>query len=303
MSGVASSNRQSTFSKSDFRYWEKKVFKHSRSEGGTRVDAKNYSVKMAFRKKRHNLALGVPTLRDAAKIAAGIYKTLITEGWDPVLSKYRVSAEEPEEPSPVTIGQWIESARTISRVKPRTFEDYCRSLRQITAGISGLRGNKTRFDQKSGGAAKWRETVEATPLQILTKPAVEAWMISHTSNAAGDPKETAHRQNGCNSILRMASSLFTTDLIDRLSATFELPKPLPFAGVKPFKTGSKLTRYRSKIDAKKILRDAESELGGDPEKVEEWKALLLALCCGLRKSEIDCLTWSQINTEEKRISI
>ena len=61
------------------------------------------------------------------------------------------------------------------------------------------------------------------------------------------------------------------------------------------------TRYQSRIDAEKLLTLAGVELAHS--QPEAFKVLLLALCCGLRKREIDCLLWTQVDLEAGVIRI
>ena len=57
-------------------------------------------------------------------------------------------------------------------------------------------------------------------------------------------------------------------------------------------------RYRSQIDAPALLIKARKDLGR-----EELKVFLFALCCGLRRSEIDGLEWSAFDFEHGTLRI
>jgi len=180
-------------------------------------------------------------------------------------------------------------------VSPRSLEGYCRSLRRIVAGALGMKGNKKRFGPRNGGSKAWRERIERTPLAEVSVSRVREWALSYVKKAGNDPAAASRRQHSFNSLLRQAKGLFAADLVERLRSTLELPDPLPLAGVKPFKSGTGSMRYRSRIDPEALLNAAREELEPNAERREEWKAFLLAIFCGLRKAEIDTLTWKQID--------
>ena len=98
------------------------------------------------------------------------------------------------------------------------------------------------------------------------------------------------------SFARQARSLFAPDLLKRLPfATV----PNPFQGVKV--EGARPSRYLSQIDAGTLLRQGRTELAKqDPEA---YKALLLALGAGLRKSEIDSLQWQALDSTKNVIRV
>lgn len=97
-----------------------------------------------------------------------------------------------------------------------------------------------------------------------------------------------------NSLIRNAKALFSKKLLPFLEGDLDLPSPLPFDGVTMEKPPS--LRYRSKIDAKSILALSHKELKKCHQ--EPYKALLLALVCGLRVSEIDHLLWTAFDFDE-----
>ena len=56
--GMAGGKEPQQFPKTDFRHWERKVFRHSYLEDAVRVLAKTYSVRIAYRGLRHSFPLG-----------------------------------------------------------------------------------------------------------------------------------------------------------------------------------------------------------------------------------------------------
>jgi integrase len=75
-----------------------------------------------------------------------------------------------------------------------------------------------------------------------------------------------------------------------------LPDPAPFDGVKLPKKGN--TAYSSRIDAPSLIAKALTDLAGEPFKI-----FTFGMFCGLRKREIDLLTWAQVDFEKGVIRI
>jgi hypothetical protein len=274
------------FPKTDPKHWENKIYRHTYEDGGRRTESKTYSVRIAFRGARHSLNLGVGEKRAAAKLAKEIYLQLLNEGWAPVLRKYRAADELAQL---ITVGAYIQAAEKVFTKGPRTFADYSRSLRQIAASVAGVASDTKRFGPGKGGAALWRQKVDAVGLSALTVPNVSAWMKSHIDKGK-NPEQRERRKRGANSILRMARALFGRQILKSL-ANEVLPDPLPFAGVEY--ESAKMPKYRSVIDARELLVSAAGELADkDPEA---WKAIIMTLAHGLRKREVDCLAWSQFD--------
>jgi integrase len=286
---------ETKFAKSDFRHWLGKVFKIAYQEGGERKETQHYHVRIQWRGRRERFPLGIANKSKAAKKARDIYLRIVAEGWDPVLNHYKPQAPVKPRAGVVTLGDYMSAARAAAGVSPRSLEGYCRSLRRIVAGTLGMKGDKKRFGPRNGGSKAWRERIERSPLADISTARVTEWALSYVRKAGSDPAAQARRQHSFNSLLRQAKGLFATELVERLATALALPDPLPLAGVKPFKSGAGSMRYRSRIDPAALLYAARDELGGSDGRREEWKAFLLAFLCGLRKAEIDTLTWSQID--------
>jgi integrase len=97
---------------------------------------------------------------------------------------------------------------------------------------------------------------------------------------------------------RLAKALFAPDAIKHLSGA-QLPAPLPFTGINFEPRQS--TLYRSTFDARELIQAAHKELAQhDPPA---FLVVLLALCAGLRKGEIDLLPWSAVKFDDCVIRI
>jgi integrase len=103
------------------------------------------------------------------------------------------------------------------------------------------------------------------------------------------------------SILRNAKALFSPRILKVLGADVRarLPKPLPFDHLELGKRPR--TRYKSKVNPGELAAAAWKEL--KDEQPELFKIFLLAFGAGLRRGEIDRLTWSAFNWQRGTVSI
>jgi integrase len=159
---------------------------------------------------------------------------------------------------------------------------------------------RSRFDYRSGGKEAWTAKVDALPLSLLSEAALQRWKLRYLEKAGASPAAQGRAGNSAAAILRCARSLFSAKVLEHASKNDSkaplLPDPLPFAGVKLPKGGS--TKYKSKIDAEKLIEAARAELEGEPFKI-----FALGLLCGLRKREIDLLSWAQVDFDKALIRI
>ena len=294
--GMAGGKEPQQFPKTDFRHWERKVFRHSYLEDGVRVLAKTYSVRIAYRGLRHSFPLGLSNLRESAKKARDIYIMIIGQGWPETISHFKPDYTPPEPASEaITVGRYIALVSPVSEARARTVNGYAVALRRIAAGIHSLEGENRKEHGKEALVA-WRESVDAIPLADLTKDKVMAWKQAYVARAGEDLVARGRAIVTCNSLLRQAKALFSRkkilDVVPNVK-DLDLPEPLPFAGVSLWEQN--MPKYRSPVDPEILIRKAAVELGAEPAMAEPWKIFLLALCCGLRRSEIDYLEWQQID--------
>lgn len=271
-------------------FWASRVFKAKNDRG---EESPNYSMKVQFKGRRFSFTLRTTSKDMAARLAAGIYNDLLVLGVDTTLAKHR--AEEQKSEAVATIGEYIAAAKVVMDVRPASFAVYAASLRRIAGDVL----NKHR-SRRAKIAAKnaTREEINLAPLEILTPTAVQAWRLAFVARAGRNAKLARTARITSNSFIRNAKSLFSPRVVKFLSA-LRLPEPLPFFGVEMFPRES--MRYHSKIDAGEIMRNAMAELA--ETKPEVFHVLLLAVACGLRRGEIDSLTWADINFKERKIHI
>jgi integrase len=141
--------------------------------------------------------------------------------------------------------------------------------------------------------------VDAVPLAEVTPAKVVAWKNARLRATETDPLAKRRAIVTVNSLLRNSKALFGKKILPFLKQIVPLPCPLPFEGVTLEKAPS--LRYVSRIDAFAILAKAKADLvDGNPEA---FKIMLLALVCGLRRSEIDNLLWRSVDFTRKVIRL
>src|SRR5215831_13610319 len=107
-SQVLSSQR----SKTDLRFWKKKIFKPEyRRSDGTRGRSTNYAVEISFRGRRLKWSLETPNQEAAAARAKEIYIFVQANGWDATLARYRPKKEPPAACPAITIDEFLAEVR------------------------------------------------------------------------------------------------------------------------------------------------------------------------------------------------
>jgi integrase len=259
-------------------YWMDKV----RIPAGSAM----YGVQIAYQGQRHRFPLETADCKLAAKKASARYLFLVANGWAATLAEFKPGAGKKVKVG--TVGALIESATRLSSARVESLDAYAKALRRVTAGVLGL-DNGRKYDFKRG-SHEWREKVDKTPLDALTPGAVLAWKNAFLKSAT-NPEEKNAAIVTVNSLLRNSKALLSKKIRPFIEKEIALPDELWFDGVTLEKEPS--LRYHSQIDAGDILSAAADELA--VAQPEVFKALLLTLVCGLRRSEADALLWSQID--------
>jgi len=300
--GDATKSNLRNFPKTDVRYWKDALTRTKwESEDGD-GEAKTFSVQIQYQHRRVRFPLRQSSEHAAASLARDIYLFLLANGWEATLTRFKPDAV-PTKKVP-TVGEYLTAARAVSGIRASTFETYCVKLRTVTAGVCNVETGVKRYGKK--GAAEWREKVEAVKLSRLTPENVQKWAVGYLGEAGDDPAKQQSRKTSLNSVLRAARCLFVPRILRHLSH-LSLPSPLPFEGVETPKVGRK--RYVSRFSPAILYAKAEQELrdavGGDDaeDKHEAFMILTLALFAGLRRDEIDTLTWGQIDWAGNRLVI
>jgi integrase len=209
---------------------------------------------------------------EAAIVAKEIYEYLAEHGMAETLKAYN----DRSAPGAVTtIGDLIKKAEAVWLGQPRTFQDYCTSLRRVVGEVK-----KVTRD-------------EANDIRItdVTREEIEAWRSSYVKRVGSNHAAKAAAGTSSNSILRGCKALFGTRLLEKLDLS-ELPNPfakirLPNNRDHRFQPGG--------VVASELLQKAATELAdSDPEA---FKAIVLATTLGLRRNEIDKCEYSMFNLE------
>lgn len=281
-------NIKSRHPKTDVRHWREKLITRGSDE---------YHIRICFAGVPGTWPLKTANAEQAAMKARDIWLSLQTHGLEATEAKFKPWTVEPANKSAVTVGEFIGAVKAVAVVRPTTFTTYERKLRFLVSQIAKVRGTRKRHDYVHGGAAKWRDQVDKFPLADLTPDKVKQWRTSYIGRFDSQPLKRGSAQQTAASIIRSAKALFSPKVIRHLGIA--LPSPLPFDGVDLGKRPR--TRYKSKVNAPLLATMAHQELKDtDPE---QFKIFLLAFGAGMRRSEIDRLTWKQFNWTRGTITI
>ena len=279
-----------TFAKTDVRYWSGKLVQRTNAEWHARI---------RFGGKQHWWPLKTANREQAAVKARDIWLSLQANGFEATETKFKPWTIPPvvDVSKELTIGDFIKAVSAVAVVRPTTLTTYGRKLRFLVSQIINVKGSRSKHDYVHGGAARWRENIDKTPLSALTPAKVMQWRTSYISQFDDQPLKRASAQQTAASIIRSAKALFSPKIIRNLG--IKLPSLLPFEGVDLGKRPR--TRYQSKVNAAQLATDAHNELM--QSQPEQFKIFLLAFGAGLRRSEIDRLTWHHFNWDRGTISI
>lgn len=266
-------------SRSDSRYWTVagRLFKDH--------GVADYSCRFSIRGERNQVCLNTSNMREAANRAAKLFRLVSQNGWEAGLVLYRPARTNVEHAA-LTVGAFIQTAIEISSARIQSIDAYTKALRRIVSEIKGI-PSAGKHVARGTNASDWRNKVDAVELATITPTEVMAWKNRRLREAEADPMAKRRSIVTVNSLIRNAKALFGKKVLPFVEQSLTLPRPLPFEGVTLEKPPS--MRYVSKIDHYALLATAREALAeSDPEA---FKVLVLALVCGLRRSEIDNLLW------------
>lgn len=324
------------FSKNDVRFWEARVYHPNHREGGgDKKESGSFAIRIQAHGERRGVSLRETTKREAAKAAMALNKLVETLGWDRGLAEFR--GELPPVKNTLTLGEYLAEVTATGEIAPRTLRTYATKVRRIAADIGNVRlpGKLNKFDYVNGGAKAWQNLVDSVPLGKITPVAVQRWLADFLAQHRGNPAKLNSAAKTANSCIRAGKAIFAERIRERLSHVI-LPDPIPFLGMRTAK--ERPTRYRSEIENPEILLVAGArelaratmesehqafwtELGGKDKapspapseiiraelrasrKREAFKVLVLGLCAGLRRGEIDRLMWPQVDLARSLIVV
>jgi integrase len=265
-------------SRSDARYW--KVSGRLFRDHGVA----DYSCRFSLRGQRNQVCLNTSNKHEAANRAAKLFNAVSLKGWEAGLALYRKPIIEKS--TRLSVGDYIQAATAVSTARNHSIDAYTKAFRKIVSDIKGI-PSTGKYIARGSHSEDWRKMVDAVELETITPADVMAWKNQRLRDAEADALAKRRAVVTVNSLIRNAKSLFGKRVLPFVAQSLKLPSPLPFDGVTLEKAPS--MRYVSKIDPYALLATAKEELS--ESEPESFKVLVLALVCGLRRSEIDNLLW------------
>jgi integrase len=286
------------FPKTDVRYWRGKLFKRTTDE---------WQVQVGYAGRQERFPLKTANADEAAGKAKDIYLSLHAVGWDETLAKFKpwIVEAKPKAES-ITVGQYLQAYQAVATIKPTAFTSYERKFHKLVADIMDVAATKKeKHDYYNGASEQYRRKIDAAPLSAITPERVAQWRVEYIKQAGKNPAQQNAARVSAASIIRNSKSLFSKKYLPLIK--LPLPSPLPFDGI----TLGKLprNRYHSTInpvllvnlaaqdlrDGVKQERPARRNLPVPMDPQEVYKVFLLAIGAGLRRGEIDKLTWGQFD--------
>lgn len=285
-----------TLPKTHKDFWKERLERRCYTEGGQLHEVNEFSVRIQHLGRRQSIALGTSNAEAAAIKARDYYLTILAKGWEEAERVFNpamiISKDDP------TLGDFLREVEAKADLEPKTFRNYSAYFRRIVSDIfNGSGGGKAKYDYRRGGNSKWRDQANSIRLVLITPDRINKWRSDYIRKAEDNPLARASAIRSANSYIRCARALFSRKWLDRLDV--RLPNPLPFAGVRVERY--RPPRYHSTIDPQQLVADAKTELAEADAQV--YLVILLALCAGLRKSEIDGLEWRHINFKKNTIMV
>ena len=160
--------------------------------------------------------------------------------------------------------------------------------------------SRLRWDYKGKGHEAWAQAVDTLPLSKVTPAVVNKWATARIKAAeAKNPQARKQARVSVETIQRQARSLFSQKLLRFVRSELgNLPEVLPFDGLKIEK--ARVKRFRVQVPLPELMGAAMKELATDREAM---KAFVLAAWGGLRRREMDALTWADVNTRTNLLTV
>jgi integrase len=290
---AASEQKSEGLGKTHVNYWKMRLFRNTYTREGERHEVNEWSVKIQHLGRRKTFSLGMTNRELAASKAKDIYLAIVGKGWEAAEAAFNPGmVVQKDDPS---LGDFFAEVEAKASLKAKTFRNYVSAFRTIASGAFKTSDDKTKFDYRAGGHTKWAAGIAAIKLAAVTPDRVQAWKVAYLKAAGGSPVAVLSAKRTVNSYIRCARSLFSKPILKFVK--LRMPQPLPFDGVELEDAGS--MRYKSKMKPELLVIAARNELRD--QHPESYKALLLGLFCGLRRSEIDLFEWSAIDWANHRI--
>ena len=269
------------------------VYRHPYRRDGVLVHSENYTYRVKRLGKSHYFNLG-KDIKASKTLADDIANFLAAKPNTIETAIARFSPEkldrppDPERKIP-NVGEIIRRYEEVTNhLRAATIHDNLGALRRIAAFILGLPKNPRKMTKAK--TATWRASVDLMSIDRITAHQLERFRSSMIATAGTDHLLKARAITTSNFYLRAAGSIFSKKVI-RHYADFILPVPNPFKETGQLQESPH--RYVSTIDVGALVRSAENDLR--VPHPASYIAFVLSLYCGMRRSEIDRLTWEQVD--------
>lgn len=232
------------------------------------------------------LWLVTPGGRADTQFPFGKVLRILSDGMDGALE-----AEKPHviaKSAIVTFGDFFDALEHHGELKPRTLAEYKRKVHTIIAEVHKLKKPRGRMARCGPSRNAWIAAIRLIKLSEISHDDLIQWRKDRLHNVSPDKRQSATRTT--NSYIRALKCIFSKKHLNNLRH-LDLPAELPGTTVSYLPEGSK--RYHSKMDPADLVKAAGKELAHDEPEV--YKAFLLALIAGLRRSEIDLLLWNAVD--------
>jgi integrase len=279
-------------------YWISRLRKRTYvAPDGKTVEIPMWQVRLFHAGREGWFNLDTPNQAAAAGKARDTYVFLKANGWEAALAKFKPESTASPRLN-VTIGDYLQAVKETGYLQPRTFLNYQNCLRTIVSEAFGVRSSESKYDYRSGGNEKWVGRIDGIRLERVTPIKVTNWQRRRVKEAGNSPVAIASAKRTVNSYVRCARSLFSKEIRKRLKGV-QLPGKLPFDEAELFESGS--MKYVSKINVHTLIAAARNDL--KREEPEVYKAFLLGLFAGMRRTEIDLAEWEMIDWQNNVIKL
>ena len=246
-------------------------------------------------KQRSWINLGTANKAQAAFKARKLYEEFRANGWAETMRRRR-PLDVPDKKVKATIGEYLDAVKAKSAIYLKTVEGYAVALRKIAADIHGLadtREKKSPTHRQAWRASRFNQAANLTAEKIDI-------LASRLYQAQGDRSAQREKRPCVGEQFHPAGTLALRRRRHRPGpGDCGDSDPIPFTGVKVEKV--RVPRYRATFDMATLLESAREELA--TSKPEQFKIFLLAAMAGLRRNEIDKLSWTAFRWDEGIIRI
>jgi integrase len=290
-------------SKYSREYWKNRLGKRKRKlPDGSSRDSLEYAVQIQFNGQRKWFNAYTSNRDIAIDRVMKFYEILRGRGnWEE--AKNAIFPGKVHKKINVSVGDYIESAMKTCTKNNRTLQIYIQKFRTLVADICNISRPREASYARGTAYLEWLDRVHRVKLEQITVQKVQIWKKQRMERGSSTPIQEASTRRTINSILRNVKSLFAEQI--RRNIGLLLPVPLFVDGIEL--ESVRTLPYFSKIpNFNKFLRAAREKLYCHPPgsiEHEGYKIILLALLAGLRRDEIDTLSWAQIDLSHGKIHI